>query len=163
MNEGNINKVVIMSVGLKYAKYTDTPFYTTKPFVSLCVLLFLVVYRKYGGFYYRSIMALLTLIIMAIYGFFAAIVFRLIGRTDLVNWSVARGYYYLGGFFCDLTVNLEGTENLYKVKGPAIYVCNHQTSMDIMLMGKVYPKNTAIVAKKAIKYYPFLGWFSKVP
>jgi lysophosphatidate acyltransferase len=136
-------------------------FYTSKSFAGLCVVLFLVVYRKYGGYYYRSFMAAITLLIMAMYGFLSSIVFKIIGRTDLVNWSVALGYYLLGGFFCGLNVTAEGTENLYKVKGPVIYVCNHQSSLDIMFMGKVYPKNTAIVAKKALKYYPFLGWFSK--
>ncbi|KAI9484157.1 MAG: hypothetical protein EXX96DRAFT_166943 [Benjaminiella poitrasii] len=129
------------------------------PVIIMSVLSFLVIYRNYGGFYYRSIMSTLCLVVMAIYGMFASIILPIIGKTHLINYSVARGYYYLGGFFCGLKVDSEGTENIYGHKGPVIYVCNHQSSLDIMLMGKVYPKNTAIVAKKQLKYYPFLGWF----
>ncbi|CEP10151.1 hypothetical protein [Parasitella parasitica] len=125
----------------------------------MSVLSFLVVYRKYGGFYYRSIMSTLCLLVMAIYGMCVSIIFPILGKTHLINYSVARGYYMLGSFFCGLKVVSEGEENLHKVNGPVIYVCNHQSSMDVMLMGKVYPKNTAIVAKKQLKYYPFLGWF----
>lgn len=129
--------------------------------IIMSVLSFLVVYRKYGGFYYRSIMTTVCLLVMAIYGMCVSIVLPIFGKTHLINYSVARGYYLLGGFFCGLKVESEGEENLHKIKGPVIYVCNHQSSIDIMLMGKVYPKNTAIVAKKQLKYYPFLGWFSK--
>lgn len=140
----------------------DSSFYLNKTYIGVLTLLSVLIgYRKFGGFYYRCTMVVLSLFTMATYGFFAAIVLGIVGRTDLVNWSVARGFYYLGGFFWDVTVKPEGLENLNKVKGPVIYVCNHQSSMDILLMGKVYPKNTAIVAKKAIKYYPFMGWFSK--
>ncbi|CAO3615869.1 unnamed protein product [Mucor hiemalis] len=120
---------------------------------------FLIVYRHFGGFYYRSFTSSLCLLAMSIYGFLIALVFPLFKCTHLINYSVARGYYYLGGFFTGLNVVTEGEENLTKEKGPVIFVCNHQSSLDIMLMGKVYPKNTAIVAKKALKYYPFLGWF----
>ncbi|KAI8389488.1 hypothetical protein BD560DRAFT_430443 [Blakeslea trispora] len=118
-----------------------------------------VAYRHYGGFYYRSLLNTLCFMTMAIYGTIIALVFPLFGKRHLINWSVARGYYYLGGFFSGVRVEVEGEENLEKHKGPAIYVCNHQSSLDVMLMGKVYPKNTAIIAKKQLKYVPFLGWF----
>lgn len=107
-------------------------------------------------------MTTVCLLIMAIYGMFAAIIFPLFGKARLTNFTVARGYYLLGGFMTGLKVVSEGEENLRKVKGPVIYLCNHQSSLDVMLMGKVYPENTAVVAKKQLKYYPFLGWFSKL-
>ncbi|KAI7903601.1 uncharacterized protein BX663DRAFT_507047 [Cokeromyces recurvatus] len=127
------------------------------PVIIMSILSFLVIYRNYGGFYYRSVMSIVCLLVMAIYGMFASIVFPILGKRHLINYSVARGYYYLGGFFCGLKVVAEGTEHI--TEKPVIYICNHQSSLDIMLMGKVYPKNTAIVAKKQLKYYPFLGWF----
>jgi lysophosphatidate acyltransferase len=127
----------------------------------MSVFSLLVLYRNYGGYYYRSFMASVCLLIMSVYGFTISLVFPLLGLTHLINYSVAWGYYTLGGFFTGIKVESEGEENLHKVSGPVIYVCNHQSSMDIMIMGKVYPKNTAIVAKKQLKYYPFLGWFSK--
>lgn len=106
-------------------------------------------------------MSTVCLLIMAIYGMCVSLVFPLFGKAGWINYTVAKGYNFLGGFMTGLNVVSEGEENFNKVKGPAIYVCNHQSSLDIMLMGVVYPKNTAIVAKKQLKYYPFLGWFSK--
>jgi lysophosphatidate acyltransferase len=132
------------------------------PVIAVSVVTFLIMYRNYGGFYYRSIMTTVCLVIMAIYGMCVSIIFPLFGKAGLINYTVARGYYLLGGFMTRLTVVAEGEENLHKVDGPVIYVCNHQSSLDVMLMGIVYPKNTAIVAKKQLKYYPFLGWFSKL-
>lgn len=127
----------------------------------MSIFSFLVVYRQFGGYYYRSIISSLCLLFMSIFGFTISLVFPLIGKTHLINYYVAVGYYMLGKFFCGIKVESEGEENFKKVNGPVIYVCNHQSSMDIMIMGKVYPKNTAIVAKKQLKYYPFLGWFSE--
>ncbi|CAO0796005.1 unnamed protein product [Mucor circinelloides] len=144
---------------MKEEEAASTSLHLSWSVIVMSVLSFLVVYRKYGGFYYRSIMSTICLLVMAIYGMCVSIVFPIFGKTHLINYSVARGYYMLGGFFCGLKVESEGEENLHKIKGPVIYVCNHQSSLDIMLMGKVYPKNTAIVAKKQLKYYPFLGWF----
>ncbi|KAG1450269.1 hypothetical protein G6F46_010497 [Rhizopus delemar] len=120
----------------------------------------LVLLRQFSSFYYRTLMTTLSMIVMATYGMIAALIFPLIGCTHYIHFSVARGYYYLGLLFCGIQVVPEGIEHL-NVQGPAILVCNHQSSLDIMLMGKVYPKNTTIIAKKELKYYPFLGWFSK--
>ncbi|KAG1438289.1 hypothetical protein G6F56_012700 [Rhizopus delemar] len=119
------------------------------------------VLQQYTTFYYRTLITVLAMIVMATYGMIAALIFPLFGYTHLINHSVAKGYYLLGTLLCGITVEPEGLENL-KTKGPAIIVCNHQSSLDIMLMGRVYPENTTIVAKKELKYYPFLGWFSKV-
>ncbi|ORX50138.1 1-acylglycerol-3-phosphate O [Hesseltinella vesiculosa] len=102
-------------------------------------------------------MAILFLVVNALYGVFAGLILPLFGKAGLINYTVSRGYYYLGGFFTGLTCTVKGEENIMST--PAVYVCNHQSSLDVMLMGKVYPKNTAVVAKKELKYYPFLGWF----
>jgi lysophosphatidate acyltransferase len=129
--------------------------------VAAAVVSVLILVRSNGNFYYRSVITTLCLTVMAIYGMCASIVLPPLGLTHLINSSVARGYYMLGRLFLDMKVDAEGEENLKKHGGPVIYVCNHQSSLDIMLMGRVYPQNTAIVAKKELKYYPFLGWFSK--
>ncbi|KAG0191478.1 1-acylglycerol-3-phosphate O-acyltransferase [Apophysomyces sp. BC1034] len=104
-------------------------------------------------------MAVISLAIMAAYGVLASLILPLVRKSGLINWSVARGYYYLGGFLTGVSATVEGEENLKLANGPAVFVCNHQTSLDIMLMASVFPKDTSIVAKKAIKYYPFLGWY----
>ncbi|CAO3590947.1 unnamed protein product [Absidia cylindrospora] len=121
------------------------------------LILFLVLYRKHGGYHYRCFMSFVLLMVMAVYGLFVAIVLPILGKAGLINYTVARGYYYLGRFFTGLQCTVSGKENV--LLSPAVYVCNHQSSLDTMVMGAVFPKNTSIVAKKEIKYYPFLGWF----
>jgi lysophosphatidate acyltransferase len=117
-------------------------------------------YRKRGGFLYRSAAAVTWLLIIAAYGMAASLILPLIGQRKLINWTVARLYYYCAGYFTAITAVVENEENL-ETEGPAVYICNHQSSVDVLLMARVFPKATSVVAKKSIKYYPILGWYSK--
>lgn len=117
-------------------------------------------YRKRGGFIYRSAAAITWLLIIAAYGMAASLILPLVGQRKLINWSVARLYYYCAGYFTAITAKVENEENL-DTDGPAVYICNHQSSIDVLLMARVFPKSTSVVAKKSIKYYPILGWYSK--
>jgi len=115
-------------------------------------------YRKRGGFIYRSAAAITWLLIIAAYGMAASLILPLVGQRKLINWSVARLYYYCAGYFTAITAKVENEENL-DTDGPAVYICNHQSSIDVLLMARVFPKSTSVVAKKSIKYYPILGWY----
>ena len=117
-------------------------------------------YRKRGGFYYRSAAAIVWLLIIAAYGMAASLILPLIGQRKLINWTVARLYYYCAGYFTAVSAVVEN-EHYLETSGPAVYICNHQSSIDVLLMARVFPKATSVVAKKSIKYYPVLGWFSK--
>lgn len=121
---------------------------------------FSALYRMRGGFYYRSVVSTILLGIIAMYGVFASLTLPLFGKTHLINWSVARLYYHIAGFLLGVSVSVEGEEYLNR-NSPAVFVCNHQSSMDVLFMASIFPKATSVVAKKAIKYYPFLGWYSK--
>ena len=39
-----------------------------------------------------------------------------------------------------------------------IYVCNHQSFFDAVIMGLVFPRNSYIIAKDSLKYVPYFGW-----
>ncbi|CAO3635525.1 unnamed protein product [Cunninghamella echinulata] len=132
-----------------------------KLLATLIPFLLVLIMRKKGGFYYRTIISNIAMGIAAFYGMLSALIFPLIGKTHLINWSVARIYYTLGRWLLNISTTIEGKENLDLAAkmGPAVYVCNHQSSLDVFVMGSVFPKATAVVAKKALKYYPFLGWY----
>jgi lysophosphatidate acyltransferase len=117
-------------------------------------------YRKRGGFIYRSVAAVTWLLIIAAYGMAASLILPFFGQRRLINWTVARLYYYCAGYFTAITAVVENEANL-ETGRPAVYICNHQSSIDVLLMARVFPKSTSVVAKKSIKYYPFLGWYSK--
>ncbi|CDH49409.1 1-acylglycerol-3-phosphate acyltransferase [Lichtheimia corymbifera JMRC:FSU:9682] len=114
--------------------------------------------RKRGGFYYRTTASLVCLAAIALYGVLASLTLPLVGKAHLINWSVARLYYHIAGYFTGMSATIEGKEHI-RPERPSVYVCNHQTSMDVLFMASVFPKATAVVAKKSIKYYPFLGWY----
>jgi len=42
---------------------------------------------------------------------------------------------------------------------PAIFIANHQTSLDAVMLGKVFPPNTAVMAKSTLRFAPLLGQF----
>jgi 1-acyl-sn-glycerol-3-phosphate acyltransferase len=42
---------------------------------------------------------------------------------------------------------------------PHVFVMNHQASLDIVVAFMVLPVNLRFVAKHALKYVPFLGWY----
>ncbi|KAL7324859.1 1-acylglycerol-3-phosphate O-acyltransferase [Mucor circinelloides] len=122
-------------------------------------IVFQAIFRKRGGFMYRKFVAFVLMGVAAFLGIIAGVTLPLVGRAHLINWTVARTEAFLNKTFLAITATVEGTENLPKGDQAAIYVCNHQTVMDIMFMGNVFPKRAAVVAKKSIRWVPFLGWF----
>lgn len=52
----------------------------------------------------------------------------------------------------------DGAELLQNTR-PAVIVGNHQTELDILMLGSVFPQSCSVTAKKSLKQIPFLGWF----
>lgn len=130
------------------------------PFVAAPIIL-QAMFRTRGGYYYRSLVCFLCLSISACYGVFASLILPIFGKRHLINWSVARVYKTVVSTFLGITCTIEGKEHIRKDGGQAVYVCNHQTMLDVFFMANVFPKSTSVVAKKSIKFVPVLGWFSK--
>ena len=89
------------------------------------------------------------------------------GRPHDVNFYVARVFHALVWRFMHLRVELEGEEHLQN--RPAIIMCNHQSMLDllvigkwvvqeniprwlILLIGRTMPRATAMMAKKELRY-----------
>ena len=45
---------------------------------------------------------------------------------------------------------------------PALYVASHQSNLDIVTYGSIFPRRTVAVGKKELLRIPFFGWFFKV-
>ena len=57
-----------------------------------------------------------------------------------------------------LGIQVEATGLEYLETGRAIvYVMNHQSMLDIIHMGSFYPRNTVVIGKKELRFFPFLG------
>ncbi|KAF8165679.1 hypothetical protein B0H34DRAFT_647462 [Crassisporium funariophilum] len=97
-----------------------------------------------------------ALLTVASCSIFVAAGMSLVGRSNDVNNIVARIFYGLVHRVLDVKIEVEGAENLKTC--PAILMCNHQSMLDILIIGRLMPKQTAIMAKKSLQYTP-LGPF----
>lgn len=79
------------------------------------------------------------------------------GKQGLSQWTVARVFYFLVSKILDIQIVIKNPEAL-KTR-PAVFISNHQSELDVLILGAMFPKYTSVTAKKALKYYPFLGWF----
>jgi 1-acyl-sn-glycerol-3-phosphate acyltransferase len=57
-----------------------------------------------------------------------------------------------------VTVKLEGSENIPKDQ-PSIFVANHESMYDIVVLARVFPVALFYVAKKELRKVPFFGWY----
>ncbi|HEY7370034.1 MAG TPA: lysophospholipid acyltransferase family protein [Thermoanaerobaculia bacterium] len=55
-------------------------------------------------------------------------------------------------------IEVDHTERFYANR-PCVFVCNHQSIMDVLVLGAIVPRGTVAVAKKEILKVPFFGWF----
>lgn len=58
-------------------------------------------------------------------------------------------------WFLGVKLQIEGAENL---KGPAVFISNHQSLIDVVFLPAIVPRPTRIVAKRGILFVPLLGW-----
>lgn len=113
---------------------------------------------KRAGFIARCLAAYGCLAACASYGVVASIFLRLVGYGGIAQWTVARAFkwsmWLTTGVWFDI---VEGAEHLNT--RPAVFIGNHQTELDILLLGAIFPQYCSVTAKKSLKYIPFLGWF----
>lgn len=108
-------------------------------------------------YYGKSILGVTLLSTCALYGVVASIVLTCIGKQHLAQWTTARSFYYIMGTFLGVDVEVINAENLEKL--PAIFVSNHQSALDILMLGRTFPQGCTVTAKSSLKWMPFLGWF----
>ncbi|KAI5289944.1 1-acylglycerol-3-phosphate O-acyltransferase [Ascosphaera acerosa] len=127
-------------VALVLAMYALSPLFARAAFLARCL-------AAYG-----------CLAACASYGVVASVVLRVVGYGGISQWTVARAFkwsmWWTTGVWFEI---VEGAEHL--ATRPAVLVGNHQTELDIALLGAIFPPYCSVTAKKSLKYVPCLGWF----
>lgn len=59
---------------------------------------------------------------------------------------------------CGVKLEVKGGEDLSKSES-YVFVCNHLSYLDIPALFRAIPHNLHFVAKKEIKWVPFIGWY----
>lgn len=111
-------------------------------------------------FYARSIASFAALFICATYGTVASACLNVVGYGGLGQWTTARAFKYTMLLFTGVWFEIEDEGDWLNTTRPAVFVGNHQTELDVLFLGHMFPKYCSVTAKKSLKYTPFLGWFS---
>ncbi|KAF9809834.1 hypothetical protein IEO21_07234 [Rhodonia placenta] len=108
-------------------------------------------------YYVRLALYLSTLGVCSAWGVVCAVGMSLIGRRLDVFFVVARSFYALASRAVDIKLVVEGAE--YLDTHPAVLVGNHQSMLDILYLGRIFPRQASIIAKKELQWSPLLGQF----
>jgi lysophosphatidate acyltransferase len=129
-------------------------------YLGLTVSLYILSLRvEAAGFYARCLAAYASLVICSWYGVFASIFLRLFGNVRLAQWATARSFKYVMRFTTGVTFEIDDPHNYLKTTRPSVIIGNHQTELDVLALGWIFPKYCSVSAKKSLKNFPILGWY----
>lgn len=113
------------------------------------------------GFIARSMAYYITLIACAAYGTVASAILNAMGlHFAYAQWTTAQSFKYLGGYAMGVKFEIVDNGNeILNTTRPAVFIMNHQTELDILLLAFVWPKYCSVTAKKSLRNVPFLGWY----
>lgn len=115
------------------------------------------------AFFARILTSYLALTFCACYGVVASICLRVVGYGGLSQWTTGRSFKWVMSWLAGVTFVVldergDGGRAALKTR-PAVIVGNHQTELDVLMLGCIFPQYCSVTAKKSLKYMPFLGWF----
>ncbi|ETW84083.1 hypothetical protein HETIRDRAFT_314709 [Heterobasidion irregulare TC 32-1] len=108
-------------------------------------------------YYVRLSLYISTLGLVSAWGAIASVAMSLAGRRYDVNYVVARTFYAIASRVMGIKISVEGAEHLET--RPAVFVGNHQSMLDILYLGRIFPMRASIMAKKELQWMPLLGQF----
>jgi lysophosphatidate acyltransferase len=112
-----------------------------------------------AAFVARSMVSYIALIASSLYGVVAPVALTLVGRKGLSQWAVGRSFKYIMAWTTGVTFELEDPHGYLDKVRPAVFLGNHQTELDVLMLGCIFPKYCSVTAKASLKKVPILGWF----
>ncbi|WFD20713.1 1-acylglycerol-3-phosphate O-acyltransferase [Malassezia caprae] len=126
--------------------------------VSFLLLTLASARSQKARFYLNSLLYMLSMGVCSSLGVVYAICLSLVpGKRFNTNYLVARSFYAIAGTLIGYNITVEGAEHLQN--RPSIMLGNHQSVLDILYLGRVFPPGSIIMAKKELKLSPLLGQF----
>ncbi|MCJ1374234.1 1-acylglycerol-3-phosphate O-acyltransferase [Loxospora ochrophaea] len=110
------------------------------------------------SFLARLLASYASLLLCAIFGVVASIALRAVGHHRVSQWATARSFKYTMAFATGVRFNIVSGSHYLSTR-PAVFIGNHQSELDILLLGTIFPPYCSVTAKKSLKRVPFLGWF----
>lgn len=110
-------------------------------------------------FYARSLASFIAMIISASYGTIASALLSAVGYGGMGQWTTGRCFKWVMLLFTGVWFDVQDPHNYLGQTRPAVFVGNHQTELDVLMLGHIFPKWCSVTAKKSLSKVPFLGWF----
>lgn len=131
---------------------------------AVLVLYVLSAVSGLAGFVARVLASWLALIFVALYGVCASIALRLAGgdRWQSSQWATARAFKYLMAAVAGITFTIDDPQDWLSRTRPAVFIGNHQSALDVLMLGCMFPPYCSVTAKSQLRHYPFLGWFMRL-
>ena len=119
-------------------KITNNLSCTWWPYIFASTVLLLIACRCSPALQYRLKYSLYHLAMIVIFGL--ALIPCLLRPGNSDNIVIGRAYYHIFRivwWMFGFTIVTEGKANLDDVKAPAVFMCNHQSSLDALVIAKV--------------------------
>ncbi|KAF8419699.1 hypothetical protein EV426DRAFT_634318 [Tirmania nivea] len=126
-------------------------------FLTTMTLTVLGRWFKKARFFSRLLTCYFLVMACASYGVLASVVLRMIGKVGLAQWTTGRAFLAVTCPAVGVDFKVVGEEKLQT--RPAVFMSNHQSELDLIILGRIFPKYCSVTAKRSLKYIPFLGWF----
>jgi lysophosphatidate acyltransferase len=111
-----------------------------------------------ASFVARVLASYISLVAAALFGVFSSIVLRLVGSYQIAQWATARCFKIAMALTTGVTFEVQDPSDALKTR-PAVFIANHQSELDVLMLGWSFPKYCSMTAKSSLKKTPFLGWF----
>lgn len=115
-----------------------------------------------AGFVARSLSAYLSILAVAWYGVIVSIILTCIGKQQIAQWATARAFHYVMRLTTGVHFEVEDPNDYLGTTRPAVFIGNHQSELDVLMLGAMFPKYCSVTAKAQLKHIPFLGWFMRL-
>ena len=109
-------------------------------------------------FYLRMFAALLAFVAASTYGVVIALVRR--DRSRVAHEYAQLLHRWMLPIFRQ-RVTVSGAENLTAHR-PCVFIANHQSLLDVPVLGGLFAPGSVVIAKKEIRTVPFFGWLYMV-
>ena len=115
-------------------------------FTSYIFLILIMPLLSTLKYHLRSITSVILLGACAIYGVVISCVFNVIGQKRLSQWSTARCFNLIMGGILGISFKVIN-EHYLNESAPCIFISNHQSTLDILMLGRTFPKGCTVTSK----------------
>lgn len=116
----------------------------------------------YAGFAGRVVASVLSVIISSTYGIVVSTALRIAGKGGLSQWATGRCFKWVMRTSTGIKVAIEDPNDYLNKTRPAVFIGNHQSELDVLMLGCIFPRYCSVTAKINLRKMPFLGWFMRL-